>query len=86
MSEKQLYKTREKMGMVFQHFHLFPHLTIQKNITLAPVKSKLMSQAEADEKALQLLKKVGLSDKAKQYPNSFPEVRNSVLLLPVLLQ
>lgn len=69
MSEKQLYKTREKMGMVFQHFHLFPHLTIQKNITLAPVKSKLMSQAEADEKALQLLKKVGLSDKAKQYPN-----------------
>lgn len=69
MSEKQLYKTREKMGMVFQHFHLFPHLTIQKNITLAPVKSKLMSQKEADEKALQLLKKVGLSDKAKQYPN-----------------
>lgn len=69
MSEKQLYKTREKMGMVFQHFHLFPHLTIQKNITLAPVKSKLMSQAEADEKAVQLLKKVGLSDKAKQYPN-----------------
>lgn len=69
MPEKQLHITREKMGMVFQHFHLFPHLTIQKNITLAPVKSKLMSQAEADEKALQLLKKVGLSDKAKQYPN-----------------
>lgn len=69
MPEKQLHITREKMGMVFQHFHLFPHLTIQKNITLAPVKSKLMSQKEADEKALQLLKKVGLSDKAKQYPN-----------------
>lgn len=69
MSDKQLYITREKMGMVFQHFHLFPHLTIQKNITLAPVKLKLMSQAEADEKAAQLLKKVGLSDKAKQYPN-----------------
>ena len=69
MPEKQLHITREKMGMVFQHFHLFPHLTIQKNITLAPVKSKLMSQAEADEKAVQLLKKVGLSDKAKQYPN-----------------
>lgn len=68
MSDKQLYVIREKMGMVFQHFHLFPHLTIQKNITLAPVKLKLMTQAEADEKASMLLKKVGLSDKAKQYP------------------
>lgn len=68
MSDKQLYVVREKMGMVFQHFHLFPHLTIQKNITLAPVKLKLMTQAEADEKASMLLKKVGLSDKAKQYP------------------
>lgn len=68
MSDKQLYVVREKMGMVFQHFHLFPHLTIQKNITLAPVKLKLMTQTEADEKASMLLKKVGLSDKAKQYP------------------
>lgn len=68
MSDKQLYVVREKMGMVFQHFHLFPHLTIQKNITLAPVKLKLMTQIEADEKASMLLKKVGLSDKAKQYP------------------
>lgn len=68
MSDKQLYVVREKMGMVFQHFHLFPHLTIQKNITLAPVKLKLMTQTKADEKASMLLKKVGLSDKAKQYP------------------
>lgn len=68
MSDRQLYVVREKMGMVFQHFHLFPHLTIQKNITLAPVKLKLMTQAEADEKAAMLLKNVGLSDKAKQYP------------------
>lgn len=68
MSDRQLYVVREKMGMVFQHFHLFPHLTIQKNITLAPVKLKLMTQAGADEKAAMLLKKVGLSDKAKQYP------------------
>ena len=68
MSDKQLYVVREKMGMVFQHFHLFPHLTIQKNITLAPVKLKLLTQTEADEKASMLLKKVGLSDKAKQYP------------------
>ncbi len=69
ISEKQLYAVREKMGMVFQHFHLFPHLTIQKNITLAPVKLGLMNQKEADEKATALLKKVGLSDKANQYPN-----------------
>ena len=68
MSDRQLYVVREKMGMVFQHFHLFPHLTIQKNITLAPEKLRLMTQAEADEKAAMLLKKVGLSDKAKQYP------------------
>ncbi|MGN0592551.1 MAG: amino acid ABC transporter ATP-binding protein [Ruminococcus sp.] len=69
MSDRQLYTVREKMGMVFQHFHLFPHLTIRKNITLSPVKLKIMTQAEADEKADQLLKKVGLSDKADQYPH-----------------
>ena len=69
MPDKQLYAVREKMGMVFQHFHLFPHLTIRKNITLAPVKLGLMSQQEANETAERLLKKVGLSDKAEQYPN-----------------
>ena len=68
ISEKQLYAVREKMGMVFQHFHLFPHLTIQKNITLAPVKLKLLTQEQANENAQLLLKKVGLSDKANQYP------------------
>ena len=57
------------MGMVFQHFHLFPHLTIRKNITLAPVKLGLMNQQQANETAERLLKKVGLSDKAEQYPN-----------------
>lgn len=69
ISEKQLYAVREKMGMVFQHFHLFPHLTIRKNITLAPVKLGLMNQQQANETAERLLKKVGLSDKAEQYPN-----------------
>ena len=69
MKEKELYAVREKMGMVFQHFHLFPHLTIRRNITLAPVKLGLMTQEEADKKAEELLKKVGLSDKAEQYPN-----------------
>ncbi len=69
ISDKQLYEVRKKMGMVFQHFHLFPHLTIRKNITLAPVKLGLLSKAEADERAAELLKKVGLADKADQYPN-----------------
>lgn len=69
MKEKELYAVREKMGMVFQHFHLFPHLTIRRNITLAPVRLGLMSQDEADKKADALLKKVGLSDKAEQFPN-----------------
>ena len=69
MPDKQLYAVREKMGLVFQHFHLFPHLTIRKNITLAPVKLGLMNQQQANETAERLLKKVGLSDKAEQYPN-----------------
>ena len=51
---------RRQMGMVFQHFNLFPNMTIRKNITLAPVQTKLMSQAEADEAAAALLKRVGL--------------------------
>ena len=61
-------KHRQKMGMVFQHFNLFPHLTIKKNITLAPVKLKIMSQEEADKKAMELLERVGLPDKADSYP------------------
>ena len=69
MNDKQLHKMREKMGMVFQHFHLFPHLTIRKNLTLAPVKLKLMSKEQAEESAEIMLKKVGLSDKADSYPN-----------------
>ena len=68
MNNKELCAVREKMGMVFQHFHLFPHLTIRRNITLAPVKLGLMDQAAADQKADALLKKVGLPDKADQYP------------------
>lgn len=59
---------RQKMGMVFQHFNLFPHLTILQNITLAPVSLKLKTQNEANEIALQLLERVGLADKANAYP------------------
>ena len=62
-------KVRRQMGMVFQHFNLFPNMTIKKNITLAPVRTGLMTQAEADEKAMQLLRRVGLEEKAEAYPN-----------------
>ena len=56
------------MGMVFQHFNLFPNMTIRKNITLAPVRTKLLTQAEADDTATTLLRRVGLEDKADSYP------------------
>ena len=59
---------RRQMGMVFQHFNLFPNMTIRKNITLAPVRTKRMTQAEADEEAMRLLKRVGLADRAESYP------------------
>ena len=62
-------RVRQRMGMVFQHFNLFPNMTIQKNITLAPVRTGLMKQEEADETAVALLKRVDLSDKAGAYPN-----------------
>lgn len=67
-SDKEINLMRRKMGMVFQHFNLFPHLTIKKNITLAPVKLGLMTQEEADKKASDLLERVGLPDKADSYP------------------
>ena len=60
---------RRQMGMVFQHFNLFPNMTIRRNITLAPVRTGLMKQAEADELAMKLLKRVGLEEKADAYPN-----------------
>lgn len=63
-------KMRQKVGMVFQHFNLFPNLTILQNITLAPVKTKQMTKEEAEEKAMQLLARVGLQDKANAYPNT----------------
>ena len=62
-------KVRQQMGMVFQHFNLFPNMTIRKNITLAPVRTGLMRQEEADGLALSLLKRVDLVDKAEAYPN-----------------
>ena len=61
-------KVRQNIGMVFQHFNLFPHLTVRKNITLAPVKLNKMTPEQADAKAMELLTKVGLADKADVYP------------------
>ena len=61
-------KHRQKMGMVFQHFNLFPHMTIKDNITLAPVKVKGVPKEEAEKKALELLERVGLKDRANAYP------------------
>ena len=61
-------KLRQKMGMVFQQFNLFTHMTVKENITLAPVQLGIMSKEEADEKAMQLLARVGLPEKAEQYP------------------
>ncbi len=61
-------RIRRHMGMVFQHFNLFPHLTVRRNITIAPVKLNILNQAEADKRADELLERVGLRDKAEAYP------------------
>ena len=63
-------KIREKMGMVFQQFNLFPHKTVLENLTIAPIKVKGISKAQAEKKAMELLDRVGLSNKAKAYPSS----------------
>ncbi|GHV84211.1 peptide ABC transporter ATP-binding protein [Spirochaetia bacterium] len=68
--EKKVDLHRRKMGMVFQHFNLFPHLTVLKNITLAPVKLKLQTETDAQANAYTLLKRIGLEDKALSYPSS----------------
>lgn len=65
-----LDQCRQKMGMVFQHFNLFPHLTVLQNITLAPVTLKLKTQEEAEKEAMQLLERIGLPDKANVYPST----------------
>jgi polar amino acid transport system ATP-binding protein len=65
-----LDQCRQKMGMVFQHFNLFPHLTVLQNITLAPVTLKLKSQEEAEKEAMELLERIGLPDKANVYPST----------------
>jgi glutamine transport system ATP-binding protein len=68
-SKVNINKLREKLGMVFQSFNLFPHLNVLSNITFAPVELKLMNKEQAEKKARELLKKVGLEDKALVYPD-----------------
>ncbi|MCR5051094.1 MAG: amino acid ABC transporter ATP-binding protein [Streptococcus sp.] len=68
--KNDIFKMREKMGMVFQQFNLFPNMTVLENITLSPIKTKGVSKAEAEAKAYDLLDKVGLRDKADAYPAS----------------
>ncbi len=68
--KNDIFKMREKMGMVFQQFNLFPNMTVLENITLSPIKTKGVSKAEAEAKAYNLLDKVGLRDKADAYPAS----------------
>jgi polar amino acid transport system ATP-binding protein len=69
VTDRDIDHVRSRMGMVFQHFNLFPHMTVKKNITFAPVKLRKMTQAEADKKAMDLLERIGLADKADEYPN-----------------
>jgi polar amino acid transport system ATP-binding protein len=68
--KNDIFKMREKMGMVFQQFNLFPNMTVLENITLSPIKTKGVSKADAEAKAYDLLDKVGLRDKADAYPAS----------------
>ncbi|MBR3069666.1 MAG: amino acid ABC transporter ATP-binding protein [Lachnospiraceae bacterium] len=69
ITDKKIDHIRSKMGMVFQHFNLFPHMTVKKNITLAPVLLHKMTQEQADARAMELLERIGLADKANEYPN-----------------
>ena len=68
LDEKELNDHRKKMGMVFQHFNVFPNMSVLDNITLGPITSKGVSKEEAEKEALELLEKVGLQDKANEYP------------------
>lgn len=67
--QTDILKVRQNVGMVFQHFHLFPHMTVLENLTYAPLKVKKITKSEAEKNAMKLLEKVGLAVKAQEYPN-----------------
>ena len=83
--EKHLHKIRGKIGMVFQHFNLFPHMTILRNVTEAPVRVKGMSRKEAEKIGMEMLDKVGLIDKKDNYPSQLSGDRSSGWRLPARL-
>ena len=85
VDEAHIDAVRQKMGMVFQHFNLFPHLTVKKNLELAPTLLKLKDKEAISAKADELLARVGLADKADAYPRAFPAASSSALPLPVPL-
>ena len=85
VDEAHIDAVRQKMGMVFQHFNLFPHLTVKKNLELAPTLLKLKDKEAISDKADELLARVGLSDKADATPRAFPAASSSALPLPVPL-
>ena len=72
-------KVRENVGMVFQHFNLFPHMNVTQNLMLAPVELKKATKEEAKERAIHMLKKVGMDDKAEAYPEQLSGDRKSVV-------
>lgn len=76
-----IMKVRENVGMVFQHFHLFPHKTVLENLTYAPMKVKKLSKGEAVRQARELLTKVGLAEKESSYPNRLSGGKNKGLPL-----
>ena len=80
--KNDINKLRARMGMVFQQFNLFPHMTVKQNITLAPTKLKLMTKAQADKKALELLERVACRTRPTPTPSSFPAASSSALPLP----
>ncbi len=75
-------EVRRQMGMVFQHFNLFPNMTILRNITLAPVRTGRMNQAQAEEQAMALLRRVGLEEKAKAYPSQLSGGQKQRIAIP----
>ena len=85
-SKTNLDKARENIGMVFQHFNLFPHMTVLENVTFAPVELGRMNKEEADKLAMDLLDRVGLADKQMQCQIAYQVDKNNVWQLPVVWQ